>query len=507
MAWLSRASAGRRVMAAWLMGPIYHGRKARQAANFVDNCVLPESARPTMQRPNFLVILVDDLRHDEFGAGGHPYMKTPHIDRLAHEGALFERAFHTTPICSPNRASVMTGQYASRHGIIDNVARDAMSHRLPNYHLALQALGYETAHIGKWHMGNDGGPRPGYDHWVSFGGHGRLNDPKLNENGSSVQHSGYITDIMNRMAVDFVAAKRKRPWSLFYAHKAVHPDAEQAADGTLTLSNDGGYKPAARHRDLYQGCVFPRKPNMLAAAEVARRKPAWAEAFELKRSAKSQAALSAIQAGTQEEIRLRAAMMASVDEGVGMLLEALDRKGQLDGTVILFFGDNGYFFGEHALGPERRFAYEEGIRAPFLLRYPRRARAGSRVRELVICQDIAPTLLRLAGGRPGPQVQGRSLLPLLSGRRGGWRRSFLIEYWAENALPWLVGMSYKAIRTERYKYIRWINRGRDGELDELYDLDLDPYELVNRNASRRHAGVRDGLQRELRKLVADAAGL
>ena len=130
------------------------------------------------KRPNFLIILIDDLRFDEFGAGGHPYMKTPHADRIAREGAIFERAFHTTPICSPNRASILTGQYASRHGIIDNVARDAASHRLPNYHLELKRLGYETAHIGKWHMGNSGEPRPGYDHWVSFDGHGRLNDPK-----------------------------------------------------------------------------------------------------------------------------------------------------------------------------------------------------------------------------------------------------------------------------------------------------------------------------------------
>ena len=132
------------------------------------------------RRPNFLIILVDDLRYDEFGAGGHPYMKTPHIDRIAHEGAMFERAFHTTPICSPNRASILTGQYASRHGIIDNVARDAASHRLPNFHIELQRLGYETAHIGKWHMGNDGKPRPGYDHWVAYDGHGRLYDPNLN---------------------------------------------------------------------------------------------------------------------------------------------------------------------------------------------------------------------------------------------------------------------------------------------------------------------------------------
>ncbi|MBI2296862.1 MAG: sulfatase-like hydrolase/transferase [Betaproteobacteria bacterium] len=459
------------------------------------------------RRPNFLVILIDDLRFDEFGAGGHPYLKTPNVDRIAHEGAIFERAFHTTPICSPNRASILTGQYASRHGIIDNVARDAASHRLPNYHLELKRLGYETAHLGKWHMGNDGTPRPGYDYWVSFDGHGRLTDPRLNEHGRYVQRTGYITDIMNEMAADFVSRRHDKPWSLFFAHKAVHPDAEQAADGTFTIGKEGGYRAAERHKNLYRECVFPKKPNMLAPAEVVKQKPAWAEAFELKKTERSQALLKAIHAGQQEEIRLRACMMAAVDEGVGMLFDALERTGQLTDTFILFLGDNGYFFGEHGLGPERRFAYEEGIRSPFLARYPKRIKAGLRCRGLVILQDIAPTLVQLAGGRPGPQIQGRSLLPLLAGRRAGWRKSFLIEYWAENAMPWLIGMSYKAVRTERYKYIRWVNRGRDGELDELYDLDEDPYELTNVIRRPAYRSVREKLRRELRHLAVEAAGL
>ena len=459
-------------------------------------------------RPNFLIILIDDLRYDEFGAGGHPYMKTPHIDRIAHEGVLFERAFHTTPICSPNRASVLTGQYASRHGIIDNVARDAASHRLPNYHLELRRLGYETAHIGKWHMGNEGRPRPGYDFWVSFDGHGRLQDPKLNEQGHYVQHTGYITDIMNAMAVDFVSRRHDRPWSLFFAHKAVHPDAEQAADGTFKMD---GYRPAERHQELYRGCVFPKKPNMLTVAEIVKQKPAWEEALRLRTNAQSRVLLDAIHAGEQEEIRLRACMMAAVDEGVGMLLAALAKTGQLDDTFILFFGDNGYFFGEHGLGPERRFAYEEGIRSPFIARYPGRIKAGSRVKDLVICQDIAPTLIQLAGGRPGPQIQGRSLLPLFTGRKGksgaGWRKSFLMEYWAENAYPWLVGMTYKAVRTERHKYIRWVSRSRNGELDELYDLDRDPYEVANVINRPAYRTVREKLRRELRRLAVEAGGL
>jgi arylsulfatase A-like enzyme len=178
--------------------------------------------------------------------------------------------------------------------------------------------------------------------------------------------------------------------------------------------------------------------------------------------APSRAILDVLGSGTQEEIRLRARMMAAVDEGVGMLFEALEQTGQLDDTVVLFLGDNGFFFGEHGIGPDRRFAYEEGIRSPLTIRYPRKIKAGSRHRGLVILQDLAPTLIEVAGGRPGPHVQGRSLMPLFRGHTSGWRRSILIEYWAENAYPWLVGMTYKAVRTNRHKYIRWVNRARDG---------------------------------------------
>jgi len=459
-------------------------------------------------KPNFLVILIDDLRYDEFGAGGHPFMKTPHIDRLAHEGGLFERAFHTTSICSPNRASIMTGQYASRHGIIDNVARGAMSHRLPNYHLELQKLGYRTAHVGKWHMGNDGMPRPGYDYWVSYDGHGRIVNPRLNHDGKYVEHAGYITDIMNGLAVEFLDKQSgDKPWSLFFAHKAVHPDAEQAADGTVSFNKLGGYIVAERHRDLYKDAVFPKKPNMLPYDEVVKQKPAWKETFLLRQKPESLQLLEALRAGTQEEIRLRARMMASVDEGVGQILALLEKKGVLDNTCIVFLGDNGYFFGEHGLGPERRFAYEEGIRSPFLVRFPPRIRPNSRYSNLLICQDIAPTLIELAGGKPGPQIQGRSLLPILKNPKAPWRKAVLAEYWAEQAYPWLIGMTYKAIRTQRYKLIHWVNRGRAGELDELYDLDADPYELKNLIASRAHAAVREKLRRELKVLVAEAVGL
>ena len=455
-------------------------------------------------KPNLLVILIDDLRFDETAASGHPYMKSPHIDRLAHEGAVFANAFHTTPLCSPNRASILTGQYASRHGIIDNVGREAMSHRLANYHLALQRLGYETAHIGKWHMGNDAGPRPGYDHWISFRGQGLLADPILYENGKEARVPGYVTDLLNQRAVEFVARKRDKPFALFFAHKAVHPDVQQKQDGTIDLASMRGYMLPERHENLYRDGVYPPRRNAVAPEQVIKSKPAWKEVFELRAKPESRPFLEGLQSGTQEEIRRRAAMMASVDEGVGMLLEELQRKKILDNTCIVFLGDNGFFFGEHGLGAERRFAYEEGIRTAFFVRYPKLVKAGSVVKPMVLAIDIAPTMIDLAGGKPGAQIQGLSFKNLLKNPRAPWRKSFLIEYYNESAWPWIVGMSYKAVRTERAKLIHWVHK--EG-VDELYDLQRDPYEMANVIRKPAYGKVRTRLYHELRRLVASAAGL
>ena len=455
-------------------------------------------------KPNLLVVLIDDLRFDETGASGHPYMRTPHIDRIAREGATFANAFHTTPLCSPNRASIVTGQYASRHGIIDNVGREAMSHRLANYHIELQRLGYETAHIGKWHMGNDAGPRPGYDHWVSFRGQGSLFDPVLWEGGEERVVKGYVTDILSDRAVAYVGRKRKKPFALFLAHKAVHPDVQQRQDGTIDVASMQGYLVPERHRDLYRGETYPMRRNVRPLGAVLREKPAWKEVFELRKAPSSSALLEPLHVGKQEEIRLRAAMMASVDEGMGRLFDALEEARQLENTCIVFLGDNGYFFGEHGLGAERRFAYEEGIRTAFFMRYPERIPAGKHFEQMALAIDIAPTMIDLGGGKPAAHVQGRSLVPLIRGRDSNWRKSFLVEYFNEAAWPWIVGMSYKAVRTDRHKLIHWIHK--EG-MDELYDLESDPYELRNVIRDRRYAAARKRLTNELRKLVTHAIGL
>ena len=423
---------------------------------------------------------------------------------------MFTSAFHTTPLCSPNRASILTGQYASRHGIIDNVARDAHSHRLPNYHVILQRLGYETAHVGKWHMGNSGGPRPGYDKWVSFPGHGSIIDPIPNIDGDERKYQGYITDLLNGHAVEFLKKKRSKPFALFFAHKAVHPDAFQAADGTIDFT-DGGYRPAPRHADLYKGAHFPRRPNALPVADVVKDKPAWTEALALRTNAASRKLLDGILAGTDEEIRLRAAMMASVDEGMGDVFKALEQSGELDNTFILFLGDNGYFFGEHGLGPRRGFAHEEGINCPFLFPYPAWFKPGTGAGGRGLRAGIAPPRADRAGGKAKDfeTMQGLSLKPLAKGAKPkGWRSSFLCEYFSENAMPWLIGMSYKAIRTKRHKYIHWTQKSLDGvACDELYDLKSDPYEMKNLVGKRGMGALVARLRKKLATLVAQSVGL
>ena len=457
------------------------------------------------ERPNMVVILVDDLRWDEFGVGGHPYAETPNIDRLAAEGAMFLNAFHAVPLCSPNRASLLTGQYPSRHGIIDNVARDRLSHHLETFPAALHDAGYETAFVGKWHMGNDPTPRPGFDYWVGLPGQGRIIDPVLYENGAPGTVEGYVTDVLTDRALSFIARESDTPFFLFLSHKAIHPDARQLDDGSVDLDYPMVYIPAERHAGRYDDRVFPRRPNVpRQTSEVA--SAAVRGALEVRASDEiadmfGEDFLDPLT--SEETIRRRAEMLLAIDEGVGRILAALEARGILDETLILFTSDNGYFFGEHGFSIERRMPYDESIRSPLLVRYPPRIEAGTRVEELALSIDIAPTLLEIGGAPVGDHIQGRSLVPLLEGGAGPWRESVLVEFYTyENPMPWLLDMDYRAVRTARYKYIHWVRHG-----DELYDVRTDPYEMRNLIDEPDMAEVAASLRDELGRLSLEALGL
>jgi N-acetylglucosamine-6-sulfatase len=467
----------------------------------------PDGGEDTTLDSNIIVIVVDDLRWDELAMAGHPYLETPNVDRLAREGAWFSNAFHAVPLCSPNRASILTGQYPSRHGIIDNVARNRVSHRLQTFPQALQREGYETAFLGKWHMGNDPTPRPGFDVWAAIPGQGRTMDPELYEDGRIHTVEGYITDVLTDRAVSFIGRDRDGPFFLYIGHKAIHPDARQLDDGSVDPSFPSGYVPAPRHLGRYEEQVFPRRANVISSLDELTGKPALRRALTNKVADSTAESLGESRDLTANEttIRRRAEMLLAVDEGLGRILDALESHGILDDTFILFTSDNGFFYGEHGLSIERRLPYEESIRTPLVVRYPAVVQAGSRLDELALSIDIAPTALDIAGVPAGDHIQGRSLVPLLRGNATDWRQSVLIEFYTyENPFPWLLDMDYRAIRTLRYKYIHWMQHPDESE---LYDLVEDPYETQNLIDDPALVGVVRDLREELAAAALDAMGL
>lgn len=465
------------------------------------------------ERPNIVVVLVDDLRFDEFHAGGHPYLETPNIDRLAREGALFVNAFHAVPLCSPNRATLLTGQYPSRHGIIDNLSRDLASHHLQTFNIPLQAAGYRTAFLGKWHMGNDATPRPGWDYWSAMPGQGHATDPELFEDGRIHKVTGYTTDLLTDRAVAFIAREHAKPFLVYLAHKAVHPDVVQRNDGSLDPDSDRGYVPSERDAGRYNGRMFPRREQRSELRADLEGKPAIRHALAnlpvLPPGAIDTSTAEHEHGGArwmgEETIRRRAEMIRGVDYSLGRIIATLDSLHILDKTVIVLSSDNGFFFGEHGLTTERRLPYEESIRNPLLMRYPPRIPASARPAGLALTVDLAPTLLQFAGVPISASIQGRSLIPLLTGTPPGWRKSVLVEFYTnEQPFPHLLDMDYRAVRTDRYKYIHWV---KFPEQDELYDLRRDSLERRNVAQDPAMAAVRSRMRTELARLAAEAIGL
>lgn len=444
-------------------------------------------------QPNIVFVLVDDLRWDDLGCAGNTFIQTPSIDRVAAEGARFLNAFAATPLCSPSRASMLTGMYAHQHGIFDNLERSQQSHKLKTFPQELQKLGYETAYIGKWHMGNDNTARPGFDRWFCLKGQGTSFDSEVNDDGRDVQTKGYVTDVLNEQALDFVRQPRQRPFMLYLSHKAIHPETAQAADGKLSDPTASNFIPAPRHEKLYENVTVPRRPS---AGVPPLDKPA------LQQEIDGLGPLGPETGSSDSAILNRLRMLAAVDEGVGQLLDALADSGQLDNTLFVVAGDHGYFYGEHGLSVERRLAYEEALRIPLIMRYPPVIAAGSTPEAMVQTIDLAPTFVELAGGKIPAAYQGHSLLPVLAGETpDDWRDAIFAEYYSDTVFPRVHQLGYKAVRTDRWKYIHYIDQ--DG-MDELYDLKNDPYEMKNLANDPASAAQLAAMQERLRQMLAQS---
>jgi N-acetylglucosamine-6-sulfatase len=460
-----------------------------------------------VQHPNIIVIVVDDMRYDEWGGGGHTFLKTPTIDKLAKEGTRFSRAYHAVPLCSPNRASILTGQYPSRHGIIDNTSRNQASFMLDLFPKYLQTAGYKTAHIGKWHMGNSPKPRPGYDYWLCMEGQGKIYNPKLYEGDQEYQYEGYITDIFTEKSVDFIKKSADAPFFLYIGHKAVHPEAVQRDDGTTDLSVPKAFIAADRHKGIYAREKYKRSVSYSPIGRSDDGKPVIQNAFRIRSETMQKDSLwiPVIDLGVSDKsIRDRAEMMLAVDESLEKILTTLKELEIDDQTTIILTSDNGYFFGEHGFSLERRMPYEESIKAPLFIKHPGIPNPVSNVNGLVLSIDIAATALDIANIEIPESIQGKSLLPLIEGETEAIRLEAFIEYYShENPFPWTAQLDYRVVVSERFKYIKWL---RFDEA-ELYDLINDPNEQNNLIHQPAYVSMVEQMQSKMANLQLKALGL
>jgi arylsulfatase A-like enzyme len=448
-------------------------------------------------RMNVIFILTDDQRYDEAGFM-NPVLKTPNMDRMATEGVHFRNAFVTTSLCSPSRASILTGQYMHNHGVVDNNSGfEEGTVFFPQY---LQAAGYQTAFFGKWHMGEAAStegdldqPQPGFDHWLSFAGQGHYYPVMrngevnlLNLNGEHVPQRGYITDELTDYTLDWLDHGRdpSRPFFVYLSHKAVHAN----------------FAPPKRYEDLYSDAVIPVPDSQADTAENYAGKPMW-----VKNQRNSWHGVDFpyhSDLDVQEYKRQYHRALTAVDDSIGRINRWLEERGLADNTIVMLMGDNGFMFGEHGL-IDKRNAYEESMRVPLLALIPGLDQPGRVVREIAANIDIAPTILDIAGVDEMPaQIEGRSLLPLALGEPvQDWRGELLYEYYWEFNYP--MTPTTFALRTDRFKLIQYHGIW---DTEELYDLENDPREMHNLIDDPEYLAVRVKLRKELHRRLANRHG-
>jgi arylsulfatase A-like enzyme len=445
---------------------------------------------PPARPRNIIIILSDDHRFDFLGfmPSAPGFLDTPNLDRMARRGAHVRNAFVTTSLCSPSRASILTGRYAHRHRIVDNTSPIPPGTRF--FPEELRRAGYRTAFIGKWHMGEETDlPKPGFDRWVSFKGQGVYRDPELNIDGKRQVVRGYTTDVLTDYALRFLEEQRARapdqPYFLFLSHKAVHAE----------------FEPAPRHAGRYARTPIPYPATMSSTPANYRGKPDW-----VRRQRDSWHGVDYMYHGAMEFdafYRAYAETLLALDDSVGRVLDWIDRSGQAGSTLVLYLGDNGFLLGEHGL-IDKRNAYEESIRIPMLAYAPGLIPPGSAPGELVRNIDIAPTLLELAGlpASAAAGMDGRSFLPVLRGQAPRWGAELLYEYYWEYAFPHTPTVF--ALRDARYKYIFYQGVW---DTDELYDLSVDPHETHNLIREPSGAARAAAMKRRMWDLLEETGGM
>jgi N-acetylglucosamine-6-sulfatase len=411
------------------------------------------------------------------------FINTPNLDRMAKGGVYFENAFVTTALCSPSRASILTGLYAHKHKVVDN--NNPVPKELVFYPQYLQKAGYETALIGKWHMGGEfDDPQRGFNYWLSFKGQGTYmpNPDGFNINGKKVPQKGYITDELTDYALDWLKSRKdNKPFALYLSHKGVHEN----------------FTAAERHNKRYKDSSFvpPATMNPANTKDL----PMWAQNQRNSWHGIDYPYHSDLDIG--EYYKKYAEALLGVDESVGRVLDYLKEANLLESTLVIYMGDNGFQFGEHGL-IDKRTAYEASMRVPMLAYAPGLIQAGTVVKQVVANLDIAPTILEAAGLRAPAYMDGKSFLPLAQGKSIPWRNALLYEYYWERNFPHTP--TIHALRGDRYKYIHYQGVW---DIDELYDIQADPEEAVNLITSAAHQTIVKDMNKELFDMLAQTGGL
>lgn len=455
----------------------------------------PGTAAEPAAQPNVLFVLCDDIRPDAIGCYGSAHVKTPRIDTLAAEGVRFANAFCTTSLCSPSRASILTGLYAHAHGVRDNFTE--LPPALPHWPARLRQQGYATAYIGKWHMGEDNDdPRPGFDWFVSHKGQGKYFDTEWNFDGERREVvPGYYTTLVTDFSLDWLKKQPAgSPWALCIGHKAPH----------------SFYLPEPRYERVFADIRVPYPASGFQLDD----KPDWIKErlttwhgiygplFEWRKKFPDTRPEGVVD--FENMVHAYWGTILSVDDSMGRLVDYLRASGQLANTLIVFMGDNGLLEGEHGM-IDKRTMHEPSIRVPLIASGPGLPR-GKVVGEQVLVEDIAPSVLDVCGAPAIEGIDGRSWRMLAGGNDPAWRTEWLYEYNYEKQFPYTPNI--RGIRTDRWKFVRYPHG--DGSPDrhrpEMYDLANDPGELVNLAAAAAHAATRADLEQRLAAIL-EAHGL
>ncbi|KAF0095099.1 MAG: sulfatase [Puniceicoccaceae bacterium 5H] len=450
---------------------------------------LVASAFGQPKRPNVIFIMSDDHAVNAISAYGSDLVETPQIDRLASQGMRFTNAFCTNSICGPARAVILTGKYSHLNGYMVNETTrfDGSQTTFPQL---FQQAGYETAIIGKWHLGSE---PTGFDHWDILDGQGQYFNPPFITDGQMHVEKGYVTDIIADKTVDWLRHHDPdQPFMLISQHKAPHSN----------------FQPPPRYAHAFDDVTFAEPDNLFDdysdRSEAARDNNMRIDPHLTLQYMSDDPLMKVPEDLTGQDrtrwmyqyyLRHYLGCVLAVDDAVGRIMDTLDELGLADNTIVVYTSDQGFFLGEHGWY-DKRFMYEESLQIPLIFRYPEGIQSGQVEDRFALNLDFAQTLLDFAGIPAPDDMQGRSLKPILEGDPIAlWRRSMYYHYYEYPG--WHFVKRHYGVRSERFKLIHYYH---DIDAWELYDLQEDPHEMHNVYDDPAYAGVRETMHQELTRL-------